>query len=101
MVVAVMGCGAVGLAITGELLRRGCSVRLYDTQPDVLRDELTQLTGLFHMHEKAGRLLAGDVEALMSRCLVAGTLADAIDERVVPMRSWMAKDARCAAVIRM
>jgi hypothetical protein len=68
VVVIVVGCGAHGRNIAGELLRRGCHVRLYDSFAEQAQYARMVLEAIFMRHVEEGLFLLPDVERMMSHC---------------------------------
>jgi len=84
ILVTVVGCGLIGLEIAGELLRRGCYVRVYDADQAV-RDRASQkLQERLKEHHARGLLLSSDLAVIAGRCKVVDSLEAAVaDSRVV------------------
>ena len=76
---AVIGMGKMGVGVVAELLRRGCRVKMYDSDLGVLHGALTALMSKLNEQVDQGLLLKGDVEELISRASLVGSLGDAID----------------------
>lgn len=76
--VAVVGAGRMGLAIAGELARRGCTVRAYDVTEFARARADAMLRGLVAEHVDCGRLAEREAAALLRRVSVAPSLADAL-----------------------
>lgn len=76
--VAVIGLGRMGTGIAGELLRRGCSVRLYDDVPDARANGRQRLLDQMQGFVTDSLLLAEDVPTLMARCSVHDVLDEAL-----------------------
>lgn len=79
VLLVVQGCGALGLNVAGEMLRRGCRVRLCDNRPDITRIRFAELTTRLRALCEEGLLLQGDIEYLLSRCSVAESMVDAVE----------------------
>lgn len=79
--VVIVGCGDMGCNIAGELLRRGCNVRLYDASSAYTLHTLKTIRTRFQQHQQEGLFdeLSGDVDRLMSRCKVAENLQSALE----------------------
>ena len=78
MTVAVVGCGRMGCDITGELLRRGCTLRVYD-QTEYTRTRALQLiAATIQKHADLGLQLPHDEYYLLERF----TVHNSIDEVV-------------------
>jgi len=77
----VVGNGRLGCKIAGELLRRGCSVRLVgpDSAPDA-GGGLERVIGDIRENIRQGTLMPSDFQALMSRLSVAPSLYEAIED---------------------
>ena len=76
--VVVIGCGRAGILIAGELLRRGCTVRLYDAEQSAREAAMQNLAETMGAHVNRELLLPSDVEALMARCRVNHTLSEVL-----------------------
>ena len=78
----VVGIGRLGSKIAGELLRRGCSVRLvtHDCEPHGGRDGLAKLVDDIRENIHQGTLMPSDLQALMSRCSLVPSLFEAIED---------------------
>ena len=79
LVVTIIGCGAAGLVIAGELLRRGCTVRLYDAFQAMHANARGAVIAAMRQNVVEGLLLAEDVTALAARCKSPATMRDALD----------------------
>ena len=73
----VIGCGTHGRNVAGELLRRGCFVRLYDAL--LVEHALASIRETLEQLVHAQLLLARDVQALLARCTAAPSLEDALE----------------------
>ena len=81
--VAVIGCGIAGLGITGELLRRGCTVMMYDANEATREDALGALSNAIEEHIDSGLLLPKDLDGLMSHASVASSIQEAMENAVL------------------
>lgn len=54
--VAVIGCGRMGCDIVGELLRRGCHVRVYDVTPFTRQRAMQTILATLHKHVEVSSL---------------------------------------------
>ena len=78
IVVVVAGFGHVGLTIVGELLRRGCTVRVFEAVPSVRDNAYVSMRQAMCGQVQDGLLLDADVELLMERFEVSATLGEAV-----------------------
>ena len=77
MTVTIIGCGRLGRAIAGELLRRGCSVQVFDSVQG--EEQITEdLHGTLTTLVASKFLLSHDVPLLMSRFCVATSIEAAV-----------------------
>ena len=79
MLCVVIGCGPHGRSVAGELLRRGCRVRLYDALSYLAECALASIRETLNQLVHAQLLLSCDVEALLARCTVAECLEAAVE----------------------
>ena len=75
----VVGCGAHGRNIAGELLRRGCTVRLHDALLYLVQYALDSIRETLEELVHAHLLLPCDVETLLARCTAAPSLEAAME----------------------
>lgn len=78
LVVVIAGFGTAGVAIAGEMLRRGCTVHVFEALPFVRNCARVRLARDIREHVDKGLLLEEDVDFLMSRFSVKATLAEAL-----------------------
>ena len=78
IVIAVVGCGRMGVDIVGELLRRGCTVRMYDVSEAARARAVLMVAALLQKLHERRLLLPGDAEALATRCSVAASPAQLV-----------------------
>ena len=74
----VIGCGPHGRSVAGELLRRGCTVRLYDALPYLAECALASIRETLEQLVRVHLLLSCDVETLLARCTVSDCLEAAV-----------------------
>ena len=79
----VVGCGMMGVAIAGELMRRGCTVRLFDYLHSARSKAVQRIQTNVHRLNATGVLAPDDAARIMPRCGVAETLSDAISGAVL------------------
>lgn len=79
MLCVVIGCGPHGRNIAGELLRRGCHVRLYDALAYLAEHALASIRETLQQLVRVHLLLSCDVEALLARCSVFECLEAAVE----------------------
>lgn len=75
----VVGCGTHGRNIAGELLRRGCMVRLYDALSYLTEHALVSIRDTLEQLVQAHLLLPCDVESLLARCTAVPNLDAAVE----------------------
>jgi len=78
LTVVVIGCGALGRNIAGEMMRRGCTVRLCDRVPSAAVYAHSQIAQIIDSLCPKGLLLASDAEPLLARCSAADSIEDAL-----------------------
>jgi hypothetical protein len=79
MLCVVIGCGPHGRNIAGELLRRGCHVRLYDALVYLAEHALVSIRETLQQLVHAHMLLPCDVTSLLARCTTAPSLEAAVE----------------------
>ena len=79
MLCVVIGCGPHGRSIAGELLRRGCTVRLYDALAYLAECALASIRETLEQLVRSHLLLSCDVESLLARCTVSECLEAAVE----------------------
>lgn len=75
----IIGCGMHGRNVAGEMLRRGCIVRLYDASPQSIERARDHIRDTLDQFVRAGLLLCSDVEHLLHRCTAAPSLDAAVE----------------------
>ncbi|MEM1075261.1 MAG: 3-hydroxyacyl-CoA dehydrogenase [Pseudomonadota bacterium] len=76
--VAIVGCGLIGQAWAVVFLRGGCSVRLYDANPDVACAAPAAISKRLEELDAAGLLSEKGTDELLSELLVCDTLQDTV-----------------------
>ena len=76
--VTMIGCGRMGGDIDGELLRRGCTVRAYDTTQYTRERALQLIAATLHKHNELGLQLPHDDFYMLERFTVHSTIDDAV-----------------------
>ena len=76
--VTMIGCGRMGCDIVGELLRRGCTVRAYDTTQYTRERALQLIAATLHKHSELGLQLPHDDFYMLERFTVHSTIDDAV-----------------------
>ena len=76
--VTMIGCGRMGGDIVGELLRRGCTVRAYDTTQYTRERALQLIAATLHKHNELGLQLPHDDFYMLERFTVHSTIDDAV-----------------------
>jgi hypothetical protein len=76
--VAMIGCGRMGCDIVGELLRRGCKVRVYDMTQYTRERALQLIMATLKKHEEMGLQLQHDDYYMLERFTVHDTIGEAI-----------------------
>lgn len=74
----VMGCGRHGRSIAGEMLRRGCHVRLYDASPAILLAARSVIEAILFQHAREGLFADEDVPPMVTRLSLVAHPADAL-----------------------
>ena len=80
VVAVVVGCGRHGISIAGEMLRRGCSVKLCDTDAAASSLALSRLADVLRYLTSCGMFHRRDGDHLLSRCSVAASIMDAVSD---------------------
>lgn len=78
--VGVVGCGQMGHAIAGELLRRGCTVLMYDQNEYTRAAALQTVKAMLFKHVRDGYLVQKDIKELMGRASVSENLKNLFEE---------------------
>ena len=76
--VALVGCGRMGVDITGELLRRGCTLRVYERTTFARERALRLIAGTMQKHCELGLLLPHDDRYLLQRLSVHSSIDEAV-----------------------
>lgn len=77
----VVGNGRLGCRVAGELLRRGCSVRLVDpSSASDSGDGLGKLVDDIRENIRQGTLMPSDLHGFMARCSLVPSLFEAIED---------------------
>ena len=76
--VTMIGCGRMGCDIVGELLRRGCIVRAYDTTQYTRERALQLIAATLHKHKDMALQLPHDDFYMLERFTVHSTIDDAV-----------------------
>jgi len=76
--VTMIGCGRMGGDIVGELLRRGCTVRAYDTTQYTRERALQLISATLHKHKDMALQLPHDDFYMLERFTVHSTIDDAV-----------------------
>lgn len=77
--VAILGCGDMGRSVAVELLRRGCTVRLHDSNRYTLRNAKASIIASMRFAVQNELLLPADVKPLSERLKTARSLSEAVD----------------------
>ena len=78
MTVALVGCGRMGCDITGELLRRGCTVRVYDQTEYTRKRALQLIVATIQKHVELHLQLPDDEYYLLERFSVHNSIDEVV-----------------------